>query len=128
LVADERRGDLRHAPLVSLRRPSTAISEKGHFDGQTDVQKKPFTVEDIRFTQSKDGKTIYAIVLELPKNGEVVIKTMAGGSPIWHGKIRDIRLLGVSGKLKYSQDQDGLKITLPSKLSNSIALALKIKI
>ena len=42
------------------------VAEKGQFGGQTDVQKKPFTAEDIRFTQSKDGKTLYAIVLEIP--------------------------------------------------------------
>ena len=43
--------------------PSTAVAEKGQFDGQRDVSNKPFTAADIRFTQSKDGQTFYAIVL-----------------------------------------------------------------
>ena len=42
--------------------PSTKAAEKGQFDGQKDVSDKPFTPEAIRFTQSKDGKTLYAIV------------------------------------------------------------------
>src|SRR5208283_2259843 len=57
--------------------PSTVSSEKGHFDGQTDVQKKPFMADDIRFTQSKDGKTLYAIALNVPTS-EVRIKSLAG--------------------------------------------------
>src|ERR1035438_5082982 len=49
--------------------PSTRSFEKGQFDGQRDANTKPFTPADIRFTQSKDGKTIYAIVLGWPTNG-----------------------------------------------------------
>ena len=56
--------------------PSTVVAEKGRFDGQSDVQKKPFTAEDIRFTQSKDGKTLYAIVLAFPADGKVTIKSL----------------------------------------------------
>ena len=56
--------------------PSTVTAEKGQFDGQRDVSNKPFTAEDIRFTQSKDGKTLYAIVLEIPTDGKVTIKSL----------------------------------------------------
>jgi len=56
--------------------PSTVAAEKGQFDGQTDMQKKPFTTEDIRFTQSKDGKTLYTIVLSFSwRTGKVTIKS-----------------------------------------------------
>jgi hypothetical protein len=40
------------------------------------VQNRPFAAEDIRFTQ-KDGKTLYAVVLELPKDGQVTVKSLA---------------------------------------------------
>ncbi len=106
--------------------PSTESSEKGHFDGQADVSKKPFTSEDIRFTQSKDGETLYAIVLELPKDGKVTIKSLAAGSDKWPGKIGGVRLIG-GGKLKFTRNADGLHVLLPEKFGGKIALALKIK-
>jgi alpha-L-fucosidase len=107
--------------------PSTVVAEKGQFGGQTDVQKKPFTGEDIRFTQSKDGKTLYAIVLAPPTDGTFTIKSLASNSPNWTGKIGHVRMLGVSGKLKFTRDEAGLHVTLPEKLPNQIALALKIQ-
>ncbi len=109
--------------------PSTVVAEKGHFGGQTDVQKKPFTPEDIRFTQSKDGKTLYAIVLEIPKDGKVTIKSLASNSANWPGQIGSVRLVGGSwwSKLKFTRDENGLHVSLPEKFSGKIAFALKIK-
>ena len=106
--------------------PSTQAAEKGQFDGQTDVSKKPFTPEDIRFTQSKDGKTLYAVVLELPKEARVTIKSLASGSPQWSGEIGVVELLG-GGKLKFTRDTNGLHISLPEKFDGKIAVALKIR-
>ena len=107
--------------------PSTVVAEKGQFDGQRDVQKAPFTPEDIRFTQSKDGKTLYAIVLAPPADGKVTIKSLASGSPDWPGKIGSVRQLGVWGKLKFTRDENGLHVTLPKKQPGQIAFALKIQ-
>jgi alpha-L-fucosidase len=107
--------------------PSTQAVEKGQFDGQKDVGSKPFTAEDIRFTQSKDGKTLYAIVLEIPKDGKVTIKSLAGGSEYWPGKIGSVRLVG-GGKLKFTRNESGLHVTLPEKFGGKTAFALKIKL
>jgi alpha-L-fucosidase len=107
--------------------PSTVVAEKGRFGGQTDVQRKPFTAEDIRFTRAKDGKTLYAIVLAFPANGEVTIKSLAGNSGLWPGKIGKVRMQGVSGKLKFIRDENGLHVTLPAKPPCQIAFALKIQ-
>lgn len=106
--------------------PSTKVAEKGQFDGQKDVSDKPFTPEDIRFTQSKDGKTVYAIVLEIPKDGKVTVKSLAAGSDKWPGKIGSVRLVG-GGKLKFTRDADGLHVSLPEKFDGKTALALKIR-
>jgi alpha-L-fucosidase len=107
--------------------PSTKLAEKGQFDGQRDVQNKPFTSEDIRFTQSKDGKTLYAIVLAVPADGKVTLQSLASNSALWPGEIGKVRMLGVSGKLKFTRDENGLHFTLPAKLPSQIALALTIK-
>ena len=106
--------------------PSTVTAEKGPFDGQTDVSKKPFTVEDIRFTQSKDGKTLYAIVLEIPNEGKATIKLLASNSPDWPGRIGSVRLVG-GGKVKCTRDENGLHVSLPEKFNGKIAFALKIR-
>ncbi|MEI7809586.1 MAG: alpha-L-fucosidase, partial [Verrucomicrobiota bacterium] len=112
--------------------PSTVAVEKGRFDGQTDVSKKPFTAEDIRFTQSKDGKTLYAIVLEIPKNGKVTVKSLAINPKTWNlqQKVSSVRLVGGSwwnNRLKFTRDEAGLHIALPEKLPSQTALALKIQ-
>ncbi|TAL05101.1 MAG: alpha-L-fucosidase, partial [Verrucomicrobia bacterium] len=106
--------------------PSTVVAEKGQFDGQKDVSDKPFTAEDIRFTQSKDGKTLHAIVLEIPKDGKVTIKSLATNSQYWPDKIGSVRLAG-GGKLKFTRAENGLHVLLPEKFDGKIALALKIR-
>jgi alpha-L-fucosidase len=106
--------------------PSTMSTETGRFGGQSDTQRKPFTAEDIRFTQSKNGKTLYAIVLAFPADGKVTIKSLASNSPHWPGKIGSVRRLGVFGKLKFIRDNNGLTVTLPDKKPCDIAFALKI--
>jgi alpha-L-fucosidase len=106
--------------------PSTEVAEKGQFDGQTDVSNKPFTAEDIRFTQSKDGKTLYAIVLELPKDGKVTVKSLAKGTDKWQGEIGSVQLVG-GGKLDFKRDENGLHVTLPKSFKGKIAFALKVQ-
>ncbi|MEO8615242.1 MAG: alpha-L-fucosidase, partial [Luteolibacter sp.] len=105
--------------------PSTQAAEKGQFDGQKDVSDKPFTAEDIRFTQSKDGKTLYAIILEIPADGKVTVKSLADNSPNWPGKIGSVQLVG-GGNVAFTRDEAGLHITLPGKFDGKVAFALKI--
>ncbi len=107
--------------------PSTQVKESGRFGGQSDFQKQPYTAEDIRFTQSKDGKTLYAIVLAYPTNGVVTIKSLAEKADLWPGKVRSVKMLGVSGGLKFSLDAEGLQITLPKKQPSQIAFALRVR-
>jgi alpha-L-fucosidase len=107
--------------------PSTKNAEKGRSGRLTDVQTKPFTAQDIRFTQSKDGKTVYAIVLAFPTDGQVTIKSLASHSSWWPGEINSIHLLGVSGELPFTRDQDGVHLTLPENKPCDIAFALRIK-
>jgi alpha-L-fucosidase len=106
--------------------PSTATGDKGQFGGQRDVQRTPFTPEDIRFTQSKNGKTLYAIVLEIPADGKVTVKSLANNSQNWPGKIGSVRLVG-GGKLKFTRDETGLHVALTEKFTGKTALALRIR-
>ena len=109
--------------------PSTVTADKGQFGGQKDVSNTPFTAEDIRFTQSKDGKILYAIVLKIPKDGQVTIKSLASGAANSPGKIGSVRLVGSSwwSKLKFTRDENGLHVSLPKNFAGKIAFAVKIQ-
>ncbi len=106
--------------------PSTILGEKGPFGGQSDVQSKPFTAADIRFTQSQDRRTLYAIVLAVPADGEITIKSLAVHAPEWPGTVGSVRLVG-GGKLKFTRDAGGLHVALPKTMAGQIAFALKIR-
>jgi alpha-L-fucosidase len=106
--------------------PSTVAAEKGQFGGQRDTQNTPFAPEDIRFTQSKNGKAVYAILLAWPSDGTVIVKSLSSNSPYCSGEISSVRLLGAREKLKFTRDASGLNITLPVKPPCEIAFALKI--
>jgi alpha-L-fucosidase len=107
--------------------PSLTDLEKGKYGGLKDTHSKPLTSEDFRFTQSKDGKTLYAIVHAWPAEGKVTIKALAENSPHWKGKISSVQMLGARNTLKFVRDANGLTITFPDKKPCEIAYVLKIK-
>jgi alpha-L-fucosidase len=106
--------------------PSINNFTKGQFDGQPDADTKPFTPEDIRFTQSKDGKALYAMVLAFPEDGKITIKSLAEGSALWQNSIGSVKMLGVRGKLKFARDAAGLQVKLPEAKPCDFAFVLKI--
>ena len=113
--------------------PSRA-QKGGHFN----EGKLKYTARDIRFTQSKDGKQLYAIALgwpaptsgersrtsgvEGPEDGQLVIKSLAATA----GSISDVALLGHTGKLDWQQTAEGLVVKLPAQQPCDLAYAFKI--
>ncbi len=106
---------------------TTEAAEKGSFDGVKDVRSKPYTAEDIRFIQSKDGKTLFAIGLAFPADGQVTIESLAKKSAFWNGAISSVQMLGVGGELHFTRDNKGLHVTLPAQKPCVTAYAFKIK-
>ncbi len=83
---------------------------------------------DIRFTRSKDGRYLYAIVLGYPKAGQVRIRTLGEQTFISNGGIRRVTLLGGDGPLTWKRDAVALQIELPERTDkNQPAYALKIE-
>jgi alpha-L-fucosidase len=79
-----------------------------------------FTVKDenlYAIAQSWPGET--AIIASLAAG-----KALAGAVP--EGKINEVTMLGHAGKLKFTQDSDGLKVTLPADRPCDFAYTLKI--
>ena len=83
--------------------------QEGQF---TDTSSKVFTSEDIRFTVN--GSNIYATVLSFPKNGQVIIKSLADKNaailPLFHGIIRNVSVLGFDEKPVWKRTEDALII------------------
>ncbi len=80
-----------------------------------------FSAKDIRFTQSKDGHTVYAIALGLPE-GEVKLRAMAKDKV----KVSKVQLLGSNEKLVWKQESEGLVIQKPAAWPGKLAVAFKI--
>ena len=89
-----------------------------------DTATQGYTSEDIRFTTK--GDTLYAIALQPPKNGRLLIKSLATGAPNGNRQIKSIRLLGSDAALKFSRSAQGLTVSLPSGNASQSAVVLKI--
>ena len=86
---------------------------------------KPLTSADVRFTQSKDGQVLYAIVLGAPVNG-VNIKSLGNSANLLSPSIGKIQLLGSSEELHWSRTGEALTIAQPQKITNRFANVFKI--
>lgn len=105
-------------PAIENAAPLTA-------QGFNEGKGKPFEAQDIRFTTK--GTTLYAIPLGWPKDGKIIIKSLAKEKPLYPSEIVSIELLGFGSITDFKRDTEGLTITLPTtKLALSYAFVLKI--
>ena len=71
------------------------------------------------------GEDLFAIIVGKWPGADVTVKSLAGGGAIG-GKITSVTMLGSPGQLQYSQDAQGLKVSLPSAAPGQGAYTLKI--
>jgi alpha-L-fucosidase len=83
--------------------------------------------KDIRFTRSKDEKTIYAIALGWPA-GEFTIAALGTGSEQKPGRVERVELLGTGEKVRWHQAADGLHVTLPANYKPAVDFAAALKV
>ena len=93
--------------------------------GFSERKDKPYTSEDIRFTRSKNGKTIYTVVLGWPDR-KLVVKSLGTKSEYHFGSIAKVELLGHNRPLKWKQNEDGLIVQFPRNKPCKHAFVLKI--
>jgi alpha-L-fucosidase len=105
--------------------PAMQVREAGKFGGDKDAFSGKWTAADIRFTQSKDGQTLFAIVMARPEDGKVTVKSLAENAEAWPGKIGSVSLVG-GGKLEFERDALGLHVKLPEQPAGGNAFALRI--
>jgi len=85
--------------------------------------------EAVRFTRSKDFRSLYAFVIGLPDSGRVTIKTLRKGNVEKNGRgIRSVSMLGSTAKIDWKQTAEGLTITFPKTLPCKVAYGFKIQV
>jgi alpha-L-fucosidase len=83
--------------------------------------RKDLTAEEVRFTTT--GNALYAFVMGWPEK-ETVIKPL--GTNNAGMKVVNVALLGFKGKLRWTQEAEGLKVQMPPAKPCDYAIALKI--
>ncbi|MBT3227671.1 MAG: hypothetical protein HOD43_09130 [Candidatus Marinimicrobia bacterium] len=89
--------------------------------------RQEFSPQDIRFTQSKDGKTLYATTLNWPESGKIIVHSLNEGSDYFPGEISSVEMLGNTGKIEWKRTAAGLEISFPDEKPCDIAYAFKIQ-
>jgi len=106
-------------PWVIFGEGPTRMKKGGHFVGSL-----RYSAQDIRFTTK--GDRLYATFLGEP-SGEVTVACLATGVGLCGGKVERVTLLGHEGDLKFSQDAEGLHVTLPDRLPTKHAVSIEIE-
>ncbi len=106
-------------PWVIFGEGPTRMKKGGHFVGSL-----KYSAQDIRFTTK--GDVLYATFLGEPA-GKVTIQCLGTQAGLCGGKPTRVSLLGHQGELAFSQDADGLRVTLPGKLPSQHAASIKIE-
>jgi alpha-L-fucosidase len=87
---------------------------------------KPMTAEDVRYTTSKDGKTLYAIVCGLP-SGPVALKSLGQTAALLDRSVAKVEQLGATEIIAWSLGTDALTVTPASaKPVSDAAIVFKI--
>jgi len=95
-------------------------------NGEAIFETRPWTKfgeGDVRFTQSKDGKTLYAIFLTWPEGGQISLTSL----PKEGSSVRAVTMLGSEKPVTHRQDDKGLHLTLP-KQTNDYAVVVKLSL
>ncbi len=98
-----------------------AIREQGFNEGKG----KPFTPEDIRYTASKDGNTLYAIVMGWPEK-PVSLKSLGTDAGLVERPVKQIRQLGSRSSVDWKQGADALVIETTPAAPRSEARAAAV--
>ena len=100
--------------------------------GMFNEKRQHYDAQDIRFTQSKDGHTLYVFFLGWPGDGHLTVHSLASNTAekaaLLDKAIASVKLLGSKSKINWTRDGDGLHVTLPATQPGQDAFALRLKL
>jgi len=103
----------------------TVIAEGQFSDGAP----RQFTPQDYRFTCR--GGSVYAIAMVCPGDGVLCIKSLreadASRMPLFHGIVKEVRVLGFDEAPRWTRDSDALSVTLGS-IRSQLPLVVKVTV
>ncbi len=97
---------------------------KGGFSDHGKFLTLQYTAKDIRYTASKDGKTVYAMLLGVPEEGEVVMTAFKKAKVL---RPKSVTLLD-GGPVKWKTTGKGLVVALPPIAIPAEVAVLPLKI
>ena len=103
----------------------TAGNDASSHDGQS--AKIQYSADDVRFTVSKDGKSMYIFFLGPLKAGEhIKIKALGRHRYAPRSAVQKVTLLGTNHAVEWLDDTYSFNITVPEKGLNDIANVFKL--
>jgi len=99
------------------------VQQKGT-EAFNERHRQDLTAEDVRFTSK--GKAIYAFLMGAP-GAHAAVAALGSATPTSPGRIRNVQLLGYSGKLKWVQQERALEVDFPERSPNNLAVTLKVE-
>ncbi|MFI3321266.1 MAG: alpha-L-fucosidase [Rikenellaceae bacterium] len=104
----------------------SAAAKDNHHGGQTaNVQ---YTSKDVRFTCSKDNKSMYMFFLGKPEPGRLEISQLGSHRYPTRGKVKRVTLLGTDTEAKFEVTTNNAYITIPDVPMNEIATVFKFEL
>ncbi len=116
-------------PTAGVAEPATATPRPQRANRPPDVDASSQGPKPVEYRFTVKGDNLYAIAQSWPGDTALITslakgKALDGAVP--QGKIKTVTLLGSPGKLKFTQDADGLKVKLPADKPCDYAWTLKI--
>jgi alpha-L-fucosidase len=104
-------------PWLDYGEGPNRLKKSGSFTGSV-----RYTAKDLRYTRSKDGRTIFVTALGWPENGTISPEILQ----VHEAKDARVELLGHDGELKFSVSGKRLTIRVPEKAPCEHAHAFKL--
>jgi arylsulfatase A-like enzyme/alpha-L-fucosidase len=92
----------------------------GHFSERTRHGSQPWGADVLRFTRSKDNRTLYVFTYGVQPGQEIVIAPFTGN-------FESVSLVGVEGTLPAKMEPGGLRVQLPAALPSPVGNVIRVK-
>ncbi len=99
---------------------------EGHYENHAEFLKIRYTTDDIRYTTSNG--VIYASILGQPETGkEYLLKAFAADALPEELSIQRVSLLGSDVAVRWTEEEQGLRIKIPECRTDEMAVVIKIE-
>ena len=95
-------------------------TRRGHFSERTRYDSQPWGSDVLRFTRSKENRTLYIFTYGAKPAQEIVVAPFTGA-------FESVSIIGVEGNLDAKMETGGLRVKLPATLPSPVANVIRVK-